>query len=145
MSLKLVADQLALAYEGFSLGKAKNDNELTQLSIKLVAKALQREEAAVIFSGIQLALAEFTNEEDDGDNKKEIHEAPFGNDPDIDNNDEGIFDAEDNPENNPSASPSYEGLTDDKEHEDEADENKQKPEESASIKIAATNFKALYK
>jgi hypothetical protein len=131
MSVKQVADMLALAYEGYDLAKKSNDLQLKHLSHKLVVKALSSESAAEFFGGIQLALAE-------------VHENPFGNDPDIDDNDNGILDPEDDEidENSPAASPAYEGITD---NEDSSEDEKNKPEESSLIDLVAQNFLRLRK
>jgi hypothetical protein len=130
MSVKQVADMLALAYEGFEKAKTSNDKELHQLSKKLMIKALCNKSAGEFFGGIQLALGE-------------IQESPFGNDPDIDDNDNGILDPEDEmDENNPASAPVYEGVTDDKDsHQD--DKNKPQTDEAAIFTIVAKNFARL--
>lgn len=131
MSVKKVADMLALAYEGLETAREANDAKLKELSLTLIAKAMQEEYACDFFSGIQLALGE-------------IEENPFGNDPDIDNNDEGVMDPESGEpdENSPAGSPSSVGITDDQgSHEDE--KNKPHEEGSMLIAIAASNFRRL--
>ena len=136
MSVRHVADLLALAYEGFNQAETALDEELRRMSVKVVAKALAHPDAGAFFGGIQLALAE-------------VKEAPFGNDPDIDDNDEGIFDPEDDDtedqdvdEDSPAAGPAYEGVTDGDEEdqlsENDQDENK---EQSRVVTAALANFR----
>ena len=137
MSAKKVADMLALAYEGYEKAKETNNAELKSLARELVIKALSNKEAGAFFGAIQLALGE-------------IEETPFGNDPDIDDNDNGVSDPEDDDqptdmdEDTPAASPAYEGITDD---EDSKEDNNNKPheEESGLVALAAKNFLRFYK
>lgn len=96
MSARDVADMLALAHRGFTEAASAHDENMRRMSVKLVSKALQHPDAAAFFGGLQLALAEIE---------------PFGNDPDIDDNGDGVMDPEENDDVD-AGSPAAEGLTD---------------------------------
>ena len=158
MSVRDVADMLALAREGLVAAAQQSDEQLRRDSVRLVAKAVSHPEAGVFLSALQEALADFI-------------EKPYGNDPDLDENEGGVLDpyAADVPdeqpdegvdEDSPASSPAYEGITDGEddgtdtdvnqnEDPDEAgnDEDDQELEEEemegAAYKLAA-NFRRLF-
>ena len=133
MTVRHVADLLALAHEGLIQAEAANDEGMRKMAKQIAIKALSHPDAGAFFGGIQLALAE-------------VHEKPYGNDPDIDDNDEGVMDPEsdadeDVDEDSPAASPVYEGVTDGDEDEDSEKDDVDKPKdqnpEAANLVIAA--------
>lgn len=129
MSARLVADMLALAYDGFTAARDKNDEALRRDSVRLVSKALSHRDAGTFFSALQLALAE-------------IHESPLGNDPELENNEDGDIDTEDTDEDSDSASPAYEGLVNGDEEEEGGKPDPEK--EQGSVAKATANWKRLH-
>ena len=136
MSIRDVADMLALAHQGFSTASEQSDEQLRRMSIQLASKAFSHPDAAVFFGGLQLAVSEL------------VEEKPWGNDPDIDDNDEGVMDPQDTEEDDEEApeasSPAYEGVTDeDGDKEDDMQSMQDRQKESSALKALASNFRRL--
>ena len=82
MSTQDVVSLLSLAHRGFTLAVESDDEMMRRQCIHLAAKALAHPDAGLFFGALQL-----------------VHdELPFGNDPDIENNGNGIMDPEEESE-----------------------------------------------
>jgi hypothetical protein len=94
-----VVELLAIAHRGLTEAESNFDEKLRRQSMRLLEKAVKHPDAPAFFAAAQLAIDE-----------------SIGNDPDVDDNGEGIIDPEENTnidEDSPAAGPADEGVTDD--------------------------------
>jgi len=157
VSVKAVADLLAVAREGYAAGLEAKDAKLQKDALNVAALALGHKDAQVFFDGVVIALSEL----------------PFGNDPTMDN--DGHWDLPDDaPEAPPdegdqdqgapgeadeddnAASPAYEGIVDgDDPQQNMQDGSEGQPKngpdvnkrggitERGALEIVANNFQRL--
>jgi hypothetical protein len=120
MSARDVVEMMAIAQKGLIASDKEMDEKLRRQSVRLLEKAARHVDATALFA-VMLAA---------------VDESIFGNDPTIEENEDGVTDpetpdSEDIDEDSPAAGPADEGVTDDE--GDEATDMNGNSKEKAAV------------